>query len=457
MNLSINPTTGETLARFEDHTPAEVEAALGQAVEAQAVWRAYGLDARTAVLRQAAAALREDAARYAALITQEMGKPLREAAGEIEKCARACDHYAEASARYLADEPIATEAGYSGLVYDPLGVVLAIMPWNFPFWQVFRFAAPALVAGNGFVLKHAINSPQCALAIEALFASLDAPAGLVSSLRLSPERTSALIADPRIAAVTFTGSSRVGALVAAQAGAMLKKQVLELGGSDPFIVLADADVERAAQAAVTTRFGNAGQSCVSGKRFIVEEAVADRFVAAFVAAASKLKQGDPTADDVQMGPLARADLRAALHDQLTRTLAAGGELKLGGQLPEGPGFFYPPTVVDRVTPGMAAAEEETFGPLAAVIRVPDAEAAIRTANATEYGLGAALWTGDPVRARDLTRRLEAGAVFVNGVVASDPRLSFGGIKRSGYGRELGALGAREFTNAKTVWIAGPAA
>jgi succinate-semialdehyde dehydrogenase/glutarate-semialdehyde dehydrogenase len=354
----------------------------------------------------------------------------------------------------LADEPVASSATDSAVVFDPLGVVLAIMPWNYPFWQLFRFAAPAFLAGNGAILKHANNVPQCALAIEEVMRDAGCPQGLFHTLLIDASEVARLIEDERIAAVTLTGSTEVGRVVASQAGRVLKKQVLELGGSDPFIVLADADVAAAATVAVKARFINNGQSCVNAKRFIVEESVADRFVMAFCAGVERLRVGDPLEPTTQIGPLARANLRDTLHKQVERSIAAGATLRLGGKFVDGDGFGYAPTVLDHVRPDMAAFCEETFGPAAAVIRVSDADAAIRLANQSEFGLGAALWSRDLARARQLARRIDAGAVFINGMVASDPRLPFGGIKQSGYGRELGSYGLREFVNIKTLWI-GP--
>jgi succinate-semialdehyde dehydrogenase/glutarate-semialdehyde dehydrogenase len=332
--------------------------------------------------------------------------------------------------------------------------VLAIMPWNYPFWQFFRFAAPAFAVGNGAVLKHANNVPECAMLVEEVVQRAGAPAGLATSLLIPSDQVEAVIADERIAAVTLTGSSRVGALVASQAGAVLKKQVLELGGSDPFIVLADADLDAASSAAVRSRFNTTGQSCVNAKRFLVDERVADRFVELFVEKARALVVGDPDDEQTRIGPVARGDLRDTLHDQVVRSVSDGAQLRLGGHPVDRPGYFYAPTVLDHVTPGMAAFAEETFGPVAAITRVADAAEAIELANRSEYGLGAALWTSDLDEARRLIPDIEAGAVFVNGMVASDARLPFGGIKRSGYGRELSGYGLREFTNAKTVWI-GP--
>lgn len=449
--VSTNPATERPLQRYELHSCAEIENRLAQAATAQLAWAQVDIEQRCGALRRIADVLRQRRAAYALLITREMGKPITEAESEIEKCAATCEFYASQAPVFLADLPVSTSAADSRVVFDPLGVVLAVMPWNYPFWQFIRFAAPALAAGNGAILKHANNVPGCALALEQLFVEAGLPDGLIGTVLIDASQVAALLADERIAAVTLTGSTAVGKLVAAQAGALMKKQVLELGGSDPFIVLADADIEAAAAAAVKARFSNTGQSCISSKRFIIEQSVADRFVEAFVRRVEKLKVGDPEAPDTQMGPLARASLRADIHAQVTRSIEAGAKLLTGGQPLPGPGFFYPPTVLDHVTPAMAAATEETFGPAAAVIRVEDARQAIEIANATEFGLGAALWTSDLERASALARQIQAGAVFINALVASDARVPFGGIKQSGYGRELGDFGIREFTNIKTVW------
>jgi succinate-semialdehyde dehydrogenase/glutarate-semialdehyde dehydrogenase len=384
--------------------------------------------------------LRSGKARLAGLITAEMGKPIAEAEGEIEKCAWNCEHYAEHAPRYLGSEQIESSATLSEVVFDPLGTVLAVMPWNYPFWQFFRFAAPAFAAGNASILKHASNVPQCAIAIEEVIREAGAPEGLMKTLLIPASAVAGLIADDRIAAVTLTGSTEVGSLVAAQAGKYLKKQVLELGGSDPFIILADADIDLAAATAAKARFLNVGQSCISAKRFIVDRSVADAFADALCGHVAKLKLGDPM---------------DRLHDQVVRTVKAGARVRLGGEPVKGPGAFYAATVLDNVTPDMPAFSEETFGPIAAIIRADNTDHAITLANQSEYGLGAALWTRDTAKGRTLARRIDAGAVFVNGLVASDPRLPFGGIKKSGYGRELGQYGIREFTNTKTVWI-GPA-
>ncbi|BCJ89597.1 succinate-semialdehyde dehydrogenase [Terrihabitans soli] len=455
MIVSVNPATGLEIARYETHTDAQVEEALGRASAAQKDWRKQKLAVRLAALRRVAATLRANKEHLARLITQEMGKPIVEAEAEIEKSAWNCDFYAEHAPRFLADSIVPSNATESRVVFDPLGVVLAVMPWNYPFWQFFRFFAPAMAAGNGAILKHASNVPGCALAIEDVLRKANVPDGLSRSLLIPSSRVAGLIADPRIAAITLTGSTPVGASVAAEAGKHLKKQVLELGGTDPFIVLADADIELAAQTGARARFQNVGQSCIAAKRFIVEEKVADKFVAALSKHVSALKVGDPMDRSTQIGPIARADLRADLHKQVEQSLSEGATLLLGGKELEGAGAFYAPTLVDNVTSDMTACREEIFGPVAPVIRVRDVETAIAVANDTEYGLGAALWTQDISRAHVLSHEIEAGAVFINGMVGSDPRIPFGGIKKSGYGRELGEFGIREFTNIKTVWV-GPA-
>src|ERR687884_891543 len=451
---SINPTTEEVLESFQEFSPTQVDQALQQAFDAQRRWRTTAFGDRAAALQATARVLRQQKARWAPVPTSEMGKPLVEAEAEIDKCAWNCDFYAQHAATFLADEHILTSAQESFVAFEPLGVVLAIMPWNFPFWQVLRFAAPALMAGNGAVLKHASNVPRSALALEEVFSTAGLPRGLFRTVLVPGSETTRLIADPRIAAVTLTGSSAVGEQVASAAGKALKKQVLELGGSDPFIVLADADLDAAASTAVRARNQNNGQSCIAAKRFIVEEGAADEFTERFAAAVKALSVGDPMRRETNVGPLARGDLRDALADQVERSVARGAHPVVGGSPLDGRGYFYAPTVLDGVKLDMPAFREETFGPVAAVIRARDAEDAVRLANDTEYGLGAALWTSDIARAKDLARRIEAGNVFINGMVASDPRLPFGGVKRSGYGRELGSYGIREFTNIQTIWI-GP--
>jgi succinate-semialdehyde dehydrogenase/glutarate-semialdehyde dehydrogenase len=403
----------------------------------------------------AGAELRREKERLGRLITLEMGKPIVEAEAEIEKCAWCCDHYAQNAEAYLSDQPHPSAASDSYVAFDPLGPVLAIMPWNFPFWQVFRFAAPALMAGNTGILKHSSNVPQCSLEIAAVFERAGFPSGAFQSLLISSSAVERLIEDRRIRAVTLTGSDITGAKIAAAAGKNLKKTVLELGGSDPFIVLADADIEKAVAVGVTARNQNSGQSCIAAKRFIVEEGVAEEFESRFAAAVEALRLDDPLNRETRVGPLARGDLRDDLVDQVKRAVAAGAHVATGGHAAERRGYFYTPTVLAGVKPGTPAFSEETFGPVAAIIRARDAEEAVRMANDTDFGLGAALWTQDIEKGRRLARDIEAGAVFINGMVASDPRLPFGGVKRSGYGRELSEYGIREFVNIKTVWV-GPA-
>ena len=453
---SVNPATGEALAAFAEHTPAELESALAAADAAQRAWATTSFAERRRCLEAAARLLREGRDDYARLATLEMGKPIAEAAAEVDKCAWNCEFYAAQAERFLADEPVETDALSSWVAYQPLGVVLAIMPWNFPYWQVLRFAAPALMAGNGALLKHSPNVPRCALATEELFARAGFPEGLFRTLLVGDasvnEATGRLLADPRVGAVTLTGSERAGAAVGATAGRALKKCVLELGGSDPFVVLADADLELAAEAAARARFLNGGQSCIAAKRFVIEEPVADEFERRFVDAVAALPVGDPLDPATRVGPLARADLLDALERQVEGSVAGGAKVLLGGARLERPGWYYAPTVLAGVTPDLPVFTEETFGPVAAVVRAPDEEAAVALANDTPYGLGASVWTRDLARARRLGRRIESGSLFVNAVVASDPRLPFGGIKRSGYGRELAAVGIREFTNIRTFWV-----
>ena len=450
---SLNPATGEVLETFREIGREDVERMLATAHAAFLEWRDARYAARAKNMRQAATILRTRKLDYARLMTLEMGKPIVQGEAEIEKCAWTCEYYADHAEALLAEQPRQTDASRSYVRFDPLGVVLAVMPWNFPFWQVFRFAAPALMAGNAAALKHASNVPRCALTIEEIFRDAGFPRGLFATALVGSSAVPALIADRRVAAVTLTGSDHAGSQVAQHAGRELKKTVLELGGSDPFVVLADADLDAAARAAADARLVNSGQSCIAAKRFIVVEAVADRFLDRFVQELRSRRVGDPLARETQVGPQARVDLRDALHRQVEESVKRGAKLLLGGQVPPGKGAFYPATLLTAVDKGMPAFDEETFGPVAAVIRAKDEADAVRLANDSQFGLGASLWTQDRARAERMAAQIEAGSVFVNGLVKSDPRLPFGGIKRSGYGRELSEYGIREFVNVKSVWIA----
>ncbi len=449
---AINPTTGALLAEYPEPDAAEVERRLAAAEAAFAAWRDTSFGERAARMRLAAAALRDGHDRFARLMTEEMGKPIAAAEAEVEKCAWTCEFFAQHAEGFLAPQAVATDASRSVVRCEPLGPVLAIMPWNFPFWQVFRAAVPALMAGNVIVLKHASNVPGCALAIERIFQGAGFPDGTVSALLLPSARAEALVARPQIRALTLTGSEAAGRSLAARAGAAIKKTVLELGGSDAFIVLADADPDAVAAAAVTARVQNNGESCIAAKRFLVEAPLAERFESAFAERMAALKVGDPLDHATDVGPLARDDLRDTLDRQVEGSLAGGARLLTGGTRLPGSGFFYAPTVLAGVAPGMPAFDEETFGPLAAVTRARDPDEAVALANRSRYGLGASVWTRDPARGEAVAGSLEAGAVFVNGIVKSDPRLPFGGVKCSGYGRELSAAGIREFVNLKTLWV-----
>ena len=452
---SVNPATGEVLRRFDPFTDEQVADALKEAQAAYVAWRERSVAERAVPMRALAALLRERRDRYALLITTEMGKPITQARAELEKCAAGCDFYAEHAAGFLGPQHVETTARESYVAFEPLGIVLAVMPWNFPFWQVVRFAAPALMAGNAAILKHASNVPQCALAIEEAVRDAGFPRGLLRTVLVAGGGIEPLIADDRIRAVTLTGSSDTGARIASLAGRALKKVVLELGGSDPFIVLDDADLAAAGQIAARARNQNAGQSCIAAKRFLVTGGAADDFERHFEAAIRALRVGDPKDPATDVGPLARQDLREALERQVRASVGHGARVVVGGAAREGRGFFFEPTLLADVTEEMPVLREETFGPVAALMRVRDADEAVEVANRSSYGLGAALWTRDIARARELARRIESGSVFVNGMVSSDPRLPFGGVKGSGYGRELSEFGIREFVNVQTVWI-GPA-
>ena len=451
---TINPTTGEVLETFEPYNQRQINEALDQAHQAFLQWRATSFAERAKHLHSVASNLRDHKTELARLAVLEMGKSITEAEAEVEKCAWNCDFFAEHAERFLADEKIATNATESYVAFRPLGVVLAIMPWNFPYWQVFRFAAPALMAGNTTVLKHASNVSRVALEIERVFHEAGVPRGVLRTVLVPGSETSRLIEDPRIAAVTLTGSEAAGVEVAATSGQVLKKTVLELGGSDAFIVLEDADLDEAAQVAVTARFQNNGQSCIAAKRFIVVGSVAEAFEQRFAANTARLKVGDPLEYDTRVGPVARGDLREALDRQVQQSIRQGAKVLIGGKVREGQGYFYEPTILTNVTPEMSVFAEETFGPVAAVIHARDSEHAIELANDSKFGLGSNLWTRNLEQARKLAARIEAGGVFINGMTASDPRLPFGGVKSSGYGRELSSFGIQEFVNIQTVWI-GP--
>jgi succinate-semialdehyde dehydrogenase/glutarate-semialdehyde dehydrogenase len=449
---SINPFTGETLQSFDVWDRERIESALQQVASASPGWAATPLLQRCDLLRKAAEILRTRKDTLANLITLEMGKLYTESQAEIEKCALGCDYYADNAAEFLKDESITTDAGKSYVAYQPLGTVLAVMPWNFPFWQVFRFAAPALAAGNTGVLKHASNVPQCALAIEDIFKQAGFPEGVFRTLMIRAADVKAVIEDPRIAAVTLTGSEPAGRSVAATAGDCIKKSVLELGGSDAFIVLEDANMIDTVKNAVISRYLNGGQSCIAAKRFIVVDEVADQFVPAFKTAVETLKTGDPLDPATTIAPMARLDLRDELHRQVQDSINAGAVAVTGCEPLPGPGAFYRPSIIDHVEAGMRAYEEELFGPVAIVIRAKDEADAVRIANESRFGLGGSVWTQDPARGERIARQLHCGSAFVNGFVKSDPRIPFGGVKASGYGRELSHHGIHEFVNAKTVWI-----
>jgi len=449
---SINPATGELIERFTPYTPSKVAAALAACFGAWQGWRERPMDERATLMHRAAEVLRATREDHARTMSEEMGKPIREARGEVEKCAWVCDYYADTAATHLAPQPGESDGSQAYVRFDPLGPILAVMPWNFPYWQVFRFAAPALMAGNAALLKHASNVPRCALAIERLFRDAGFPDHLFTTLLIPAAAVGGVIDDPRVAAVTLTGSEPAGRQVAAAAGAVLKKTVLELGGSDPFVVLDDADLDTCARVAATARCLNSGQSCIAAKRFIVVASRLAEFIDRLAAHLRALRVGDPLDEATEVGPLARLDLRAELHDQVVRSVARGARIVIGGTVPPGAGAFYPPTLLIDVVAGQAAYAEELFGPVAAVIAAVDEPQAVAIANDTRFGLGASIWTADRARGEAIAARIEAGAVFINGLVKSDPRLPFGGIKASGYGRELGSYGIREFVNIKTVWV-----
>ncbi len=449
----INPATGQVTYRHELLTAKEVEQRLAAAAEAFPAWAARSLQERGAILRAIAAQLRQRKGDIQHAMTTEMGKLKAEALGEIEKCAEACEFYADHAADYLKPQLIDTEAQRSYVRYEPIGCVFAVMPWNFPIWQVFRFLAPAFMAGNVALLKHASNVPQCADLILAVCRDGGLPEGVFDVLHIDNDQAAEVLRDKRVKAVTLTGSERAGRSIAANAGDQLKKCVMELGGSDAFVVLEDADLEKTVAAAVKSRFDNSGQTCIAAKRFIVVDAIADAFVEKFVAAAGKRVYGDPQDEKTTLAPMARADLRDELHKHVQDSIAKGAKLLLGGEPVAGSHAGYPATILDNVGPGMPAYDEELFGPAAAILRVSDDAEALRVANDTSFGLGGSVWTTDAARGEAIAQQLECGAAFVNAIVKSDVRLPFGGSKRSGFGRELAEHGIHEFMNIKTVYVA----
>ena len=450
---TINPATGETIKTFEPLNSESIEAKLALAQRAFESYRKTPMTQRSQWLNAAADILERDKVSFGKIMTLEMGKTLKSAIAEAEKCALVCRYYAEHAPEFLADVPATTDASKSFVRYQPLGLILAVMPWNFPFWQVFRFAAPALMAGNVGLLKHASNVPQCALAIEEILAQAGFPEGVFQTLLIGANQVKAVVSDPRVKAATLTGSEPAGASLAATAGEQLKKTVLELGGSDPFIVLESADLDAAVSTAVTARLINNGQSCIAAKRFIVVDAIADEFERRLVEKYQVLKVGDPMDENTDVGPLATPGILEDLDKLVQICIEKGSKVLIGGKpLSDRPGNFYPPTILSNFPPGTPADDEEFFGPVALLFRVKDMEEAIAKANSTSFGLGASAWTTNEDEAERLIEEIEAGAVFINGMVKSDPRLPFGGIKRSGYGRELAIQGIHEFVNVKTVWV-----
>ncbi len=450
---TINPANEEKIKTFDSLGDEEMKKAIEKADSVFREWRQTTFSDRTKLLKKTGELLRQRKEKLARMMTLEMGKPFKDGMAEAEKCAWVCDYYAENAESFLSEEPVDSNASESFITYNPLGVVLAVMPWNFPFWQVFRFAAPATMAGNTGLLKHASNVPQCALAIEKLFTDAGYPDGVFQTLLINNKQVATLLEHPAVKAATLTGSEYAGSAVAKKAGEMLKKTVLELGGSDPYIVLADADLKQAAKNCATSRMINGGQSCIAAKRFIVEKGIVDEFTRLFTEHINTYQMGDPTKPETNLGPMARQDIRDEVHEQVQKSIAAGATCLLGGEIPDMKGAWYPPTVLTDVKKGMPAFDEEIFGPVAAIIEAEDEEHAIELANDSKYGLGAAIFTRDEDKGRKIAaEKLEAGCCFVNELVRSDPRLPFGGIKLSGYGRELSVQGIREFVNLKTVYV-----
>lgn len=448
----IDPTNNKLVREYQEHTDQEVRDRIQQVSNTFQKWSRYSFQDRSVCMYKLAELLKSEVDSIAKIMTTEMGKPIKEARREVLKCSSGCEYYAEHSADFLKDEPVETKGKRSFITFDPLGVILCIMPWNYPLWQVVRFAAPALMAGNGVLLKHAPNVPGCALAFETLIEKAGFPKGIFRSLLISNERTSSVIEDERVAAVTLTGSEKAGVSVATSSAKVLKKAVLELGGSDPFIVLEDAPWEKCTEMAITARLQNCGQSCIAAKRFIVIDTVVERFCKNLKERIAKLKIGDPLLEDTNIGPLAREDLLQNLERQINVSLQKGAQLQYGGKRLEREGFFYQPTIMTGIKPGMPVYDEETFGPVFAIISVRDTEEAISIANDSHYGLGASVWSDNVELAEQIARKLQTGSVYVNSQMVSDPRLPFGGIKRSGYGRELSQYGIKEFVNIKTICI-----
>ena len=450
---TINPATGETLKTFSPLTDAEIEAKLALAQSTFEEYRHTTFEQRSQWLNRCADILEQDAFKFGQIMTMEMGKTLQSAIAEAKKCALVCRYYAEKAPEFLADVPITSDASESYVAYQPLGTILAVMPWNFPFWQVFRFAAPALMAGNVGVLKHASNVPQCALAIESIISQAGFPSGAFQTLLIDAAKVKSIIEDDRVKAATLTGSEPAGAALASAAGEQIKKVVLELGGSDPFVVMESADIESAVTTAVKARMLNNGQSCIAAKRFIVAESIADRFEEQLLAQFKALTIGDPMDKDTDIGPLATAKIRSELDEQVKEAVKQGAKVLIGGEpVSDRQGNYYPPTILSNIPVDSPIAREEFFGPVAMLFRVENIDRAIALANNIPFGLGASAWTNNSDESKRFVNELEAGAVFINGLVKSDPRLPFGGIKRSGYGRELSSQGIHEFVNIKTVWV-----
>ncbi|PID59367.1 MAG: succinate-semialdehyde dehydrogenase [Ignavibacteriae bacterium] len=449
---TINPTTEKIIKSFEAISNDEINKIIDEVKNEFELWKKKSFSERKNLMLNAAKILKKDKRKYGEILTLEMGKPIKEAIAEAEKCAWVCEYYAEKTEEILKKEIIETDASESYVQFDPIGIVLGVMPWNFPYWQVFRFAAPALMAGNAGILKHASNVPMSALAIEEIFHEAGFPKNIFRTLLISSKQVDAVIENPKVKAVTLTGSEHAGKMVASKSGKMLKKTVMELGGSDPFIVFADADLEKAIETAIVARLLNNGQSCIAAKRFIVIEDIAEKFEELFKQKMEEVVIGNPMDENTQLGPMAREDLLLELDEQVKKSVQLGAKILTGGKRLEGTGYFYPPTIITNVKQGMPAYSEELFGPVATVIKVKDEEEAIFVANDTMFGLGASLWTNNLEKAKKLTREINSGSVFVNGLVKSDPRLPFGGVKISGYGRELSHYGIKEFVNIKTVWI-----